>query len=135
MIQVILVLKYGSLIVVRTFRKTKLFFNFQIQVEKWKGIKALKSQYFIEIALFVWQLFPFKPGIFPFYSDFTSFSEFTNINVVTKSFAIIQIYFIPLFLGREKWVNVYLSIYTQLTFTCSNSAIQTVEKGVKYVKS
>ena len=39
-----------------------------------------------------------------------------------------------------KWTSIlkrseYVSMLSQLTFTCSKSIIETVEKGVKYVQS
>ena len=30
---------------------------------------------------------------------------------------------------------IYQKVFTQLTFTCSKSTIETLEKGVKYVQS
>ena len=33
------------------------------------------------------------------------------------------------------YIYIFPDIYSQLTFTCSNSIIKTLEKGAKYVQS
>ena len=40
--------------------------------------------------------------------------------------------------GASDFITVNMLLFridTQLTFTCSNSTIETIEKGVKYVQS
>ena len=40
---------------------------------------------------------------------------------------------IPKYLIYEAFLTLFSGIGTQLTFTCSKSTIETLEKGVKYI--
>ena len=57
------------------------------------------------------------------------YNHFWNVLGVTKNISSSTNTFI------EKSGKRYISVTNQVTFTCSKSTIETVEKGVKYIES